>query len=135
MSVTHHAAQHVLFLAECLVDSVYGIKMKWEPATDTMVDWCECRICFRGPPVLMKGVQFQHPASPLHDFCLWDRWVDHFSPNIAVVLRSMVPNLVHKAPILASTELCRQINLAALVRGFCFKRYAKAWWWSPSGRR
>ena len=78
-----------------------------------------------------KGLA-QHPAcpNPLPDFVLWDRWVDHYSPNIRVVLASMVPNLVQKVLTLACTDLRRQVDLASLIRGFCYKRYAKAWWWT-----
>ena len=65
---------------------------------------------FVPPPVmLMKGVQFHHLAcpNPPPDFSLWDRWVDYFSPNIRVVVTSMVPNLIQKALVLACTNLCR----------------------------
>ena len=130
--VPHHTLNSVLFFVECLLDAVYAIKMKWEPSNDSATDWCECRLSFQpSPTLLMKGVHWQHPAcaSPVPDELLWDRWIDHFSHNIRVVLASMVPNLTQKALILASSDLCRQINIASLIRGFSYKGYARAWWW------
>ena len=117
----HLVVRPILCFVECLLDAIYQIKMKWEPTHDYVADWCEYRLSFRDcPTLLMKGIHPQHPAcrSLLPDFPLWDRWIDSFSPNIRVVLTSMVHNLGQKALILTSSDLDGQINIASLVR-FC----------------
>ena len=115
------------------VNAVYQIKMKWEPVHGSMVNWCECRMQYTDDfMLLLKGVQPQLPmiCNALPDFELWNRWVDAQSPNVRVVLLSMIPNIVTKALLLAVCDTHRQIALISLICGFAYnKEYPKAWWW------
>ena len=68
----------------------------------------------------LKGIP---PLPPFYDKSLWDRWLDRWSMNCALVLRSMVPALVHKLVSWCNTTECCEWNIRGLVLGFGYKKY------------
>ena len=76
----------------------------------------------------LKGIP---PVPPFYDTSLWDRWLDCWSMNCALVLQSMVPALVHKSLSLCNTTDCRGWNIRGHVLGFGYKKYKWDWWYLP----
>jgi hypothetical protein len=118
-------------ILELFCKTMYGIPLKWESFGELETIWGESsmhvengRLC----GMVVKGVQFN---ARTECYSWWNRWVDRWSPNARLVLRSLVPAIVQKSILYSITKTDITTNIAALARGLGYKKYPQQWWWGP----
>ena len=120
-----------LHAIEVLLRVVYGIPLKWEKHTDTVV-WGEAQVRVNPDAdtvhVNHKGIvstlRVPEPTEPNE----WARWVRRESPNARTVWRSQLPSLLLKSiwSSLSSSDLL--VNVRSLIWGLGFHGYPRRWW-------
>ena len=111
-----------------LLNSIYGIRLKWEQHTDIIV-WGECQTSHNSRRPL--SLQCKGTVSSLGDPAEtpeWCRWVDAHSPHARIVWRSHFPSILLKCIWHALGIDDVRHNLRSAMWGIGVKNYTTHWW-------